>query len=70
MLFYGPAGVGKSSAVNALAHELFGKHVTLRLKEFNASSERGINFIREQVKSQAQRSVSSPGPDGTPVPPF
>lgn len=48
MLFYGPPGCGKTSTAYALANE-----VGLPVVELNASDERGIQTIREKVKSIA-----------------
>ena len=54
MLFYGPQGVGKSSVVNALAHEIFGpKYAKERVFEINASSDRGIDVVRTRIKEIA-----------------
>lgn len=57
LLFYGPPGVGKTSAVLALAKQLYGwNKQTLQhsVLELNASNERGIDVIREKVKSFAR----------------
>jgi replication factor C subunit 2/4 len=56
LLFYGPAGTGKTSAIIALAKEIFGvKFYKERVIELNASDERGISVIREKVKVFAQK---------------
>ncbi|MCL4129057.1 UNVERIFIED_CONTAM: hypothetical protein GTU68_009636, partial [Idotea baltica] len=70
LLFYGPPGTGKTSAILAMARELFGDIYKLRVMELNASDERGIQVIREKVKNFAQTSVSSTKPNGQPCPPF
>ena len=52
LLFHGPPGTGKTSCMVAIAKELHGannyKHMTL---ELNASDDRGINVVRDQIKS-------------------
>ena len=52
LLFYGPPGTGKTSCMLAIAKEIYGpknyKHMTL---ELNASDDRGINVVRDQIKS-------------------
>lgn len=53
LLFVGPAGVGKTTTILALAQDLYGPVYTHFTLELNASDERGINVIREKVKSFA-----------------
>ena len=66
-MFYGPAGTGKTSAILALAKEIFGPtYYRERIIELNASDERGINVIREKVKKFAQKTIS-PNPDKYPL---
>ena len=52
LLFYGPPGTGKTSCMLAISKEIYGpknyKHMTL---ELNASDDRGINVVRDQIKS-------------------
>uniref|UniRef100_A0A9J8C3F5 Replication factor C (activator 1) 4 n=1 Tax=Cyprinus carpio carpio TaxID=630221 RepID=A0A9J8C3F5_CYPCA len=71
LLFYGPPGTGKTSTILAAARELYGPELyRQRVLELNASDERGIQVIREKVKSFAQLTAAGARPDGKPCPPF
>lgn len=70
LLFYGPPGTGKTSTILAASRELFGDMYKARVLELNASDERGIDVIREKVKTFAQLTASATRPDGKPCPPF
>ncbi|MBI5036649.1 replication factor C small subunit, partial [Candidatus Micrarchaeota archaeon] len=50
LMFAGPAGIGKTTASLALAHELFGDDIRSSFLELNSSDERGIDIIRGKVK--------------------
>lgn len=53
LLFYGPPGTGKTSTILAVSKQMYGKlHSTMSL-ELNASDDRGINVVREQIKNFA-----------------
>ena len=66
LLFYGPAGTGKTSTILAIAMELFGpKKYSERVIELNASDERGINIVRNKIVTIAKTSISSPDPNYT-----
>lgn len=54
LLFSGPAGIGKTTAAIALAHELYGEGWKNNYMELNASDERGIDVIRNKVKNFAR----------------
>jgi replication factor C subunit 2/4 len=60
LVFYGGPGCGKTSTILALSKELFGqKNYSKRIIELNASDERGINVIREKIKTYAKQSVKN-----------
>lgn len=53
-IFAGPPGTGKTTAALCLAHDLYGPGYQEHLMELNASDERGINVVRETVKTFAR----------------
>ena len=56
LLFTGTAGVGKTTAAVALAREFFGETWHMNFREMNASDERGIDVVRNQIKQFARTS--------------
>ncbi len=56
LLFTGAPGVGKTTAAVALARELFGEDWQMNFRELNASDERGIDVVRNQIKQFARTS--------------
>jgi replication factor C small subunit len=53
-IFAGPPGTGKTTAALCLAHDLYNEGWREHLMELNASDERGINVVRETVKTFAR----------------
>ena len=56
LLFAGPAGVGKTTSAVAIAKEVYGEQWRENFLELNASDERGIDVVRDRIKSFARSS--------------
>jgi replication factor C small subunit len=54
LLFTGSAGVGKTTAAVTLAREFFKDSWQMNFRELNASDERGIDVVRNQIKQFAR----------------
>ena len=55
LLFHGTSGTGKTSLILALARELYGNNINLMVMKLDASDDRGINSVREEIKGFAER---------------
>jgi replication factor C small subunit len=53
-LFTGPPGTSKTTAAIAMAKDLFGDNYERNFMELNASDERGIDVVRNQIKNFAR----------------
>lgn len=53
-IFAGPPGTGKTTAALCLAKDLYGEGYREHVMELNASDERGIDVVRETVKTFAR----------------
>ena len=54
LLFYGPPGTGKTSTILALARRIYGaENMRQMVLELNASDDRSIDVVREQIKTFA-----------------
>lgn len=69
LLFHGPAGTGKTTTALAIAKTIYGDELwRAQVLELNASDERGIDVVRDRIKTFAQtRSLfRSTGSDSQP----
>lgn len=60
LIISGLPGIGKTTSVTCLAHELLGKSYSQAVLELNASDDRGIDVVRNQIKQFAQKKTSLP----------
>jgi replication factor C small subunit len=61
-LFSGPPGTSKTTAAMAMARDLFGDTFDRNFMELNASDERGIDVVRNQIKNFARTIPSGDAP--------
>ena len=55
LLFYGKSGTGKTSTANSIIKILYGKMKTLMVMKLDASDDRGINSVRDEIKGFAEK---------------
>lgn len=55
LIFSGRAGVGKTALAIAIAKEMYGEHWKMNFTELNASDNRGIDVVRNEIKKTAER---------------
>lgn len=60
LLLVGPPGCGKTTSIWCLARQMLGETAKQAVCELNASDERGIDVVREKIKSFAQQKVNVP----------
>lgn len=60
ILITGPPGTGKTSSVLALAKTILGPHANKAILELNASDDRTVDAVRNQIKSFAQIHLNLP----------
>ncbi|GIL70670.1 hypothetical protein Vretimale_3774 [Volvox reticuliferus] len=53
LLLYGPPGTGKTSTILAVARQIYGNSLANMTLELNASDERGINVVRQEIQDFA-----------------
>ncbi|CEM19264.1 unnamed protein product [Vitrella brassicaformis CCMP3155] len=59
MLLHGPPGTGKTSTILACAKEMYGNRYKSMVLELNASDARGIDVVRNEIKTfVAQQTIS------------
>ncbi|CAD2114321.1 replication factor C subunit 2/4 [Plasmodium vinckei petteri] len=60
LLLAGAPGTGKTTSILCLASEMLGSQAKKAVLELNASDDRGINVIRDRIKSFAKEVISLP----------
>ncbi|KAL7004773.1 replication factor C subunit 4 [Cystobasidiomycetes sp. EMM_F5] len=60
MMLSGTPGIGKTTSILCLAHAMLGPAYKEAVLELNASDERGIDVVRNQIKGFAQKKVTLP----------
>jgi replication factor C subunit 2/4 len=60
IILAGPPGIGKTTSIMCLAHEMLGDSYKNAVLELNASDARGIDVVRNKIKWFAQQKVTLP----------
>jgi replication factor C subunit 2/4 len=60
LILTGPPGIGKTTSLLCLCRELLGDRLKEAVIKLNASDERGIEVVRQDIKSFAKRHVNLP----------
>ncbi|OZJ03397.1 Replication factor C subunit 4 [Bifiguratus adelaidae] len=60
VIISGMPGIGKTTSILCLAHELLGPAYKEGVLELNASDDRGIDVVRNRIKAFAQKKVTLP----------
>lgn len=55
LLFHGESGVGKTSTINSVINKLYGNNKAFMVMKLDASDDRGINSVREEIKGFAEK---------------
>lgn len=53
LLLYGPPGTGKTSTILAVAKQMYGNSMANMTLELNASDDRGIDVVRQEIQDFA-----------------
>ncbi|KAJ2297008.1 replication factor C subunit 4, partial [Coemansia sp. RSA 2705] len=60
LILAGEPGIGKTTSILCLAHALLGAAYREAVLELNASDDRGIDVVRNRIKTFAQKKVNLP----------